>query len=84
MRYVGGVDERGEAIEVCDPLLPMIQQAVQDSAEGASRVKALMGIEAIFGNELPQDATFVEAVTAAYLTLLDKGAKATVAQYIAG
>ena len=84
MRYVGGVDERGEAIEVCDPLLPVIQAAVNGSAEGVSRVKALMGIEAIFGNELPQDATFVEAVTGAYQMLLEKGAKAAVAHYIAG
>jgi fructuronate reductase len=83
MRYVGGVDEQGQAIEVCDPLLPVIQAAVQGSAEGASRVEALLGIEAIFGKELPQDKDFVEAVKQAYLTLLDKGAKATVAQYAA-
>lgn len=83
MRYVGGVDEQGQAIEVCDPLLPVIQAAVQASAEGASRVEALLGIEAIFGKELPQDTAFVEAVKQAYLTLLDKGAKATVAQYAA-
>jgi fructuronate reductase len=56
---------------------------VQGSAEGASRVEALLGIEAIFGKELPQDKDFVEAVKQAYLTLLDKGAKATVAQYAA-
>jgi fructuronate reductase len=34
MCYVGGVDEQGQAIEICDPLLPVIQQAVQNSAEG--------------------------------------------------
>jgi mannitol-1-phosphate/altronate dehydrogenase len=28
MRYVGGVDEQGNAIEVSDPLLAVIQQAV--------------------------------------------------------
>jgi len=31
MRYVGGVDEQGQAIEVSDPLLSTIQQAVNGS-----------------------------------------------------
>lgn len=79
MRYVGGVDEQGNAIEVCDPLLPGIQAAVQQSEEGESRVKALLAIEAIFGKDLPQEGKFVELVTNAYLSLLNKGAKATVA-----
>ncbi|QOV66060.1 mannitol dehydrogenase family protein [Kosakonia pseudosacchari] len=83
MRYVGGVDEQGQAIEVCDPLLVVIQNAVNSSAQGEARVQALLGIEAIFGNELPEDATFVAQVKKAYLTLLEKGAKATVAQYAA-
>lgn len=83
MRYVGGVDERGEAIEVCDPLLPVIQAAVNGSAEGESRVNALLGIEAIFGQELPRDSLFVADVQNAYRTLLAQGAKATVAQYAA-
>ena len=79
MRYVGGVDEQGNAIEVCDPLLPVIQAAVQQSDEGESRVKALLAIEAIFGKDLPQEGRFVDLVTSAYLSLLNKGAKATVA-----
>ncbi|MFJ2973800.1 mannitol dehydrogenase family protein [Kluyvera sp. NPDC087067] len=83
MRYVGGVDEQGNKIEVSDPLLPVIQAAVQGSEEGESRVKALLAIDAIFGQDLPQNAQFVEQVTNAYLSLLSKGAKATVAQYSA-
>jgi len=81
MRYVGGVDEQGNAIEVCDPLLSTVQAAVRNSAEGEARVKALLGIDAIFGNELPLETRFVEQVTAAYLSLLEYGAKATVAKY---
>ncbi len=34
MRYVGGVDEQGNSIEISDPLLPVIQEAVQSSEEG--------------------------------------------------
>ena len=83
MRYVGGVDEQGQPIEVCDPLLSVIQQAVKGSAEGEERVKALLGIEAIFGNELPHEHAFVSEVNRAYQLLLRQGAKATVAQYAA-
>ncbi len=44
-----------------------IQQAVAASADGEARVKALtLGIEAIFGVELPQESRFVTAVTRAY------------------
>ncbi|EPK7358637.1 mannitol dehydrogenase family protein [Kluyvera ascorbata] len=82
MRYVGGVDEQGTAIEVCDPLLPVIQAAVAQSEEGESRVKALLAIEAIFGKDLPLNGQFVDQVINAYLSLLSKGAKATVAAYI--
>lgn len=81
MRYVGGVDEQGQAIEVSDPLLSTIQQAINGSEEGESRVMALLGIEAIFGKELPQERAFVEQVQQAYQQLLTQGAKATVAQY---
>lgn len=81
MRYVSGVDDQGQAIEISDPLLPVIQQAVQGSKEGSERAQALLGIKAIFGDSLPQEARFVDAVTAAYLSLQIHGAKATVAEW---
>jgi fructuronate reductase len=46
-------------------------------------VKALLGIEAIFGLALPQEPRFVSAVTRAYLALQRLGAKATVAAWAA-
>lgn len=51
MRYVGGVDEQGNPIEISDPLLPVIQKAVQSSAEGKARVQSLLAIKAIFGDD---------------------------------
>lgn len=83
MRYVDGTDEQGNAIEVCDPLLNTLQNAVSQSEQGEARVKALLGIEAIFGKELPQERKFVSSVLEAYQALLAKGAKATVAQFAA-
>lgn len=81
MRYVGGVDEQGKAIDISDPLLPVIQRAVANSEEGASRVKALLGMAEIFGNDLPQAARFTQKVQEAYDSLLTYGAKASVAKY---
>ncbi len=84
MRYVGGVDEQGQVIEVSDPLLADIRDAVGSSAEGAARVNALLGLKAIFGGELPANPAFVAQATAAYEMLLANGAKATVAEYAKG
>ncbi|MCT4717164.1 fructuronate reductase [Enterobacteriaceae bacterium H18W14] len=79
MRYVGGVDEQGEKIEVSDPLLPAIQQAVASSQEGEARVQALLGLNTIFGEDLPANEQFVKQVTEAYLAVREYGAKNTVA-----
>jgi fructuronate reductase len=81
MRYVGGVDEQGAPIEVSDPLLPAIQQAVSGSKEGEGRVKALLELNTIFGNDLPANEKFVKQVTESYLALRENGAKATVAKF---
>lgn len=78
---VGGVDEQGNPIEISDPLLPVIQKAVQSSAEGKARVQSLLAIKAIFGDDLPDNSLFTAKVTEAYLSLLAHGAKATVAKY---
>jgi len=83
MRYVSGVDEQGNPIEVIDPLLPTLNAAVGSSADGEARVKALLGVDAIFGEALANNAYFVEQVTRAYQLLLDKGAKGAVAAAVA-
>lgn len=82
MRYVGGVDEQGQPIEVSDPLLAQIRALVNGSQQGAERVKALLSLEVVFGKELPQNPHFVTAITEAYLQLLENGARATVAQRV--
>ncbi|WP_421413486.1 mannitol dehydrogenase family protein [Serratia plymuthica] len=79
MRYVGGQDEQGQPIEISDPLRERIADLVAGSEEGPQRVLALLQLERVFGHDLPDSPRFVSAVTQAYLTLLDKGAKAAVA-----
>lgn len=79
MRYVGGIDEQGNRIDVSDPLLSVITQSVSGSKDGEDRVNALLAINAIFGDDLPLNAHFVQAVQEAYQRLLAQGAKAAVA-----
>lgn len=81
MRYVSGVDDNGDSIDVSDPLLPAIQQAVATSQQGESRVKALLGLTTIFGEDLAKNQRFVQLLTQTWLVLCKEGAKATVAKY---
>ncbi|WOA52556.1 hypothetical protein RXA29_22315 [Dickeya solani] len=77
MRYVGGVDEQGQPIEISDPLKEALALAVQHSEQGEARVRALLAQETIFGRDLPADGRFVQTVTRYYLSLVNHGVKAT-------
>ena len=73
MRYTQGVDEQGNAIDVVDPMMAEFQK-INAQYQGADRVKALLGLSGIFADDLPQNADFVGAVTAAYQQLCERGA----------
>jgi len=83
LRYVGGIDESGRAIDVRDPVALQLR-TVLDKAGTApqDRVRAVLEIEAIFGSDLPRDARFGDALTAAYTQLLMRGARNAVAELI--
>lgn len=78
MRYVGGVDEKGNAIDIVDPLAGEYQRIYQRYSEPEDRVRALLSITAIFGADLPRNPVFVGEVTGAYRQLLRDGARAMV------
>ena len=78
MRYVGGVDEQGGAIDVRDPLADRLKR-VSDDAQ--NKVAALMQVEEVFGTDLPGDPRFVSAVSDAYDRLVRFGARAAVKDY---
>ena len=82
MRYVSGVDDAGNAIEVSDPSSEKLKTLVANSQDNADRVKALLSLEHVFGQDLPNNAIFVDAVTKAYLSLKEHGAKQTVAKLV--
>ena len=73
MRYVSGTDEQGNAIDVRDPLSDKFQAIVATSSD-AERVSALLTLNEIFGDDLPQNPVFVEAITGAYQRLVRLGA----------
>jgi fructuronate reductase len=79
MRYVGGVDEQGAAIDVRDPLAERLKR-VSDVSE--DKVEALLQVEEVFGTDLPKDRLFAGAVAAAYERLVQVGARAAVSDYV--
>ena len=81
MRYVSGTDERGNSIDVRDPLREAIDAQVAGSSE-AGRPAALLRLNAIFGSDLPADPRFVSAVQQAWDTLCEVGAREAVARLV--
>jgi fructuronate reductase len=80
IRYVGGIDESGRAIDVRDPLAAVLRAALDGAgSDPAARVSAAIGIAAVFGGDLGENAAFRAAVTEAYTRLLARGARAAVA-----
>lgn len=77
IRYVSGTDERGDEIEVRDPLIDKIQSVVKSSSE-ADRVNALLTLSEVFGQDLPHNSVFVNAVNEAYQRLTRCGARQAV------
>lgn len=78
MRYVLGVDEQGNAIDVVDPLIAQLQTINQRYPAGNERVSALLAISTIFGADLPANTAFVSGVQQAYQQLCQAGARAAV------
>ncbi|MCL2896356.1 mannitol dehydrogenase family protein [Brenneria tiliae] len=79
MRYVGGVDDRGQPIDVSDPLREKLARLVAQSEDGQGRVRALLSLRDVFGNDLPADPVFMQQLAEAYRLLQTHGAKKSVA-----
>jgi len=74
MRYVSGVDEAGNEIDIRDPLADPIHTLVAGS-DLQQRVTSLLTLKAIFATDLPADADFVNAIQRAWTLLDKKGAR---------
>jgi len=77
MRYVSGVDDAGQPIDVRDPLADKIR-AIVDTSDEAERVNALLTLQEIFGHDLPCDPAFVDRVCQAWRSIASYGARGAV------
>ena len=85
MRYVSGRDEAGNAIEVSDPLAEAFARiagasGIHDGGNAEALARGLLGIRAIFGDDLPADTRFAGRVSAWLTSVFTAGAARTVAQ----
>jgi fructuronate reductase len=83
MRYVTGIDERGQPIDVRDPLAKSFRDVLQHAGRDVPRIAAaLLGLKAIFGDDLPADQRFRQAVSDALTRLYSLGSRQTVARIL--
>ncbi len=79
MRYVGGMDDAGQHIDIRDPLAESLQHIAQSTPDTHERVQGWLSVNALFSDDLRANKAWVEELTQAYLSLRDHGAAATVA-----
>ena len=76
-RFLGGHDEAGRALPLDDPMASRLRAVVAPVAhDPAALVPAVLGIEEVFGRDLPADAALVGALTTALERLTQAGARA--------
>jgi fructuronate reductase len=79
MRYVTGIDERAQPIDVRDPLLKSFRDVLKDAGRDVPRiVGALLEFKTIFGADLPADQRFRQAVSDALTRLYSVGSRQTI------
>lgn len=82
MRYVAGVDEKDQPIEVADPMAAELRAICDKAGLNVAVVSQLLSVDAIFPKELATNKTFVSTIELAYQNLLELGAKGAVAQLV--
>ena len=83
MRYVMGADEKGQPIDVRDPMAARLKQiAERAKGEPIRMTVALMTLREVFGTDLPQSEAFRESVTMHLRSLIERGSAETVANVV--
>jgi fructuronate reductase len=78
MRYVAGPDEAGQPIDLRDPMADRLKALAAGAAgDPAKLAKALLGVDAIFGTDLPADPRFSAEVLRNLASLFTQGAEKT-------
>ncbi|WP_407061726.1 mannitol dehydrogenase family protein [Aureimonas sp. SK2] len=82
IRYAGGRDERGGAIDVRDPLRDRLQALSEAAGDDPARLAdAFLSVREVFGDDLGREPRLREALTAALGRLLAVGARTAVAEH---
>jgi len=85
MRYVMGIDENGDVIDVRDPLAMRMLAIAADAGDDADELYiGLVSLTEVFGTDLPENQAFGEAVATHLDTLLDIGVAETVHEVAEG
>jgi fructuronate reductase len=80
MRYVTGIDEKGNAIDVRDPLAAELKARTANRNSADQLLSALIGMEQIFGKDLPENEVFIRAVETQLERIMRQGAAEAVAK----
>jgi fructuronate reductase len=76
IRFVGGIDEAGKAIDVRDPLAGLLRKTLDEAGEApVERVARVIALKEIFGAELSDNGAFRTAVAEAYAAILKHGVR---------
>ncbi len=85
MRYVTGIDETGESIDVRDPLAMRMMAIAADAGDDAEALYiGLVALIEVFGTDLGENQSFGETVATHLDSLFEVGVKATVAEVVEG
>jgi fructuronate reductase len=85
MRYVTGIDEKGENIDVRDPLAMRMMAIAADAGHDAEALyEGLVGLSEVFGTDLAGSQAFGETVATHLDELFEMGVKETVAGVVGG
>ena len=83
MRYVTGIDEKGGAIEVRDPLAERMRKIADAAGRDPEKLAwGLLQISEVFGDDLPKEQMFKTTVTGHLASLFHIGAFATTKQIV--
>ena len=69
MRYVGAVDETGQAIDVQDPLAELLKSLSDSGEDAAAKVDALLSLREVFPESLATNPLFQNALLPGVFTL---------------
>ncbi len=85
MRYVVGIDEKGENIDVRDPLAMRMMAIAADAGDDAEALyEGLVGLSEVFGSDLAGNQAFGETVATHLDSLFEMGVKDTVKGVVEG